>query len=55
MAREDGARTRRTAGVKCVVAQYARNDIKAHPFAIRAAERSNRLPNSIKAESIQVN
>jgi hypothetical protein len=46
MAREDGARTRRTAGAKCVVAQYARTDIRKHSFAIR-----NRLPNSIRAES----
>ncbi len=28
MAREDGARTKRTAGAKCVVAQYARTDIR---------------------------
>ena len=51
MASEDGARTRRTAGAKCVVAQYARTDIRKHSFAVRAVESWNRLPNSIRAES----
>jgi hypothetical protein len=48
---EDGARTRRTAGLKYVVAQYARTDIKMHSFAVRAVECWHRLPNSIRAES----
>ncbi len=51
MAREDGARTRRTAGAKCLVAQYARTDIRKHSLAVRAVESWNRLPNSIRAES----
>jgi hypothetical protein len=65
MASEVGARTRRTAGVirrtagvkrrtgvKCVVAQYARTDIRKHSFAIiRAVESWIELSNIIRAES----
>jgi hypothetical protein len=45
-----GARTRRMAGVKGLVSQYARTDIRKHSFAVRTVENRNSLPDSIKAE-----
>ncbi len=38
------------AGMKGLVSQYARTDIRKHSFAVRTVENWNSLPDSIMAE-----
>ncbi len=45
-----GARTRRAAGEKCLVKQFARTDTRKNFFAVRAVDSWNDLPDSVRAE-----
>jgi hypothetical protein len=45
-----GTRTRRMAGVKGLVSQYDKTDIRKHSFVVRTEENWNSLPDSIKTE-----
>ena len=45
-----GARTRRPAGEKCLVKQFARTDIRKSSFAVRIVDTWNQLPESVRAE-----
>jgi hypothetical protein len=45
-----GARTRRAAGERCLVKQFARTDTRKNFFAVRAVDSWNELPDSVRAE-----
>jgi hypothetical protein len=45
-----GARTRRVAGERCLVKQFARTDTRKSSFAVRAVDNWNELPESVRAE-----
>jgi hypothetical protein len=45
-----GARTRRAAGPKSIVNQFARTDIRKQSFPVRAVEKWNRLPDWVRVE-----
>ena len=45
-----GARTRRAAGERCLVKQFARTDTRKNSFAVRAVDSWNELPESVRAE-----
>jgi ribonucleases P/MRP protein subunit RPP40 len=45
-----GARTRRAAGEKCLVTQFARTDIRKNSFAVRIVDNWNQLPEKVRAE-----
>jgi hypothetical protein len=47
-----GARTRRAAGERCLVKQFARTDTRKNSFPVRgrAVDSWNKLPDSVRAE-----
>ncbi len=45
-----GARTRRAAGERCLVKQFARTDTRKNSFAVRAVDSWKELPDSVRAE-----
>ena len=44
------ARTRRAAGERCLLKQFARTDTRKNSFAVRAVDSWNELPESVRAE-----